>query len=310
MSLYWNRKLLLAKVETTYGTDAGPTAVANAILATNMSISPMEGQDLSRDRERPYFSADETIPVDVHSKISFTTELAPSGVAGTAPAWGILMRGAGCAQTIVANTSVTYNPVTVGHESLTMHFAIDSDLYKLKGARGTGVIKLDASGIPVIEWTYTGLFVAPTDGVQSAPTYTSWKDAQVANTVNTTSHSINGVETPIKSFSMNMGGEVKPRFLIGSEEVKIGGRKEQIELMIEAQTLATLNPYAMAMAEAKVPLVIQHGVGAGNRLALNVPRWQVQRPGSPSDFEGGMMRTLRGVPLPNIGNDQWTLTLT
>lgn len=36
MPLKWNRKVLLAKIETVYGTHAAPTGAANAVLATSV----------------------------------------------------------------------------------------------------------------------------------------------------------------------------------------------------------------------------------------------------------------------------------
>ena len=47
MPRFWRRQTILAKIETTYGTDASPVA-ANAILASNVSFNPMEGQDVDR----------------------------------------------------------------------------------------------------------------------------------------------------------------------------------------------------------------------------------------------------------------------
>src|SRR4051812_24601894 len=110
--MFWRLMVLLAKVEGAYATDPTLTGAANAILAKNISVKPMEGQDVSRDLIRPYLSNQGTIPTGLHVVIDFDTEIAGSGVAGTAPAWGVLMRGAGCAQVIVADTSVTYSPIT------------------------------------------------------------------------------------------------------------------------------------------------------------------------------------------------------
>ena len=53
MSLNWKQKVLLVKTEATYGEDAAPSGAANAILAQDVQLKPMEGADVSRDLERP-----------------------------------------------------------------------------------------------------------------------------------------------------------------------------------------------------------------------------------------------------------------
>src|ERR1044072_5812257 len=102
----WREKVLLAKIEATYGVDPAPTGGANAILATNCELRPMEGEDVSRQLERPFLGAQETVAVSLHSILTFSTELAGSGTAGVAPGWGPLARAAAMAQAIVADTSV------------------------------------------------------------------------------------------------------------------------------------------------------------------------------------------------------------
>ncbi|MDZ4095464.1 MAG: hypothetical protein U1D35_11235 [Paracoccaceae bacterium] len=79
MPIIWDQKILLAKVETTYGTDSTPTGAANAILAIDGSLTPMDGNDVSRELELPYMGADATIPAELHAKLSFKVELAASG---------------------------------------------------------------------------------------------------------------------------------------------------------------------------------------------------------------------------------------
>ncbi|MEL6888376.1 MAG: hypothetical protein AAFO86_06670, partial [Pseudomonadota bacterium] len=96
MAIFWRDKIMAIDIETTYGTDASP-AGADAVLAKQVTLSPMEGNDLDRELELPYFGSQGTIPVELHAKLAFEVELAPSGTAGTAPAWGKLLRACGCA---------------------------------------------------------------------------------------------------------------------------------------------------------------------------------------------------------------------
>ena len=307
---YWNKKVQLVKTEVTYGVDSVPTGAANAILAQQMTLSPMEGQDVSRELDRPNFGADATIPADLHSKITFRVELAPSGTAGTAPAWGPLIRACGCAQTIVPTTSVTYNPITDNPESVTIHFHYDGIRHVLRGARGTFRMMVEASGIPYLEFEFWGLFAPATDVANPAAVLSAFRDPLVANTTNTPVFTIDGVAMTLRSLNFNAASAVEPRFLIGSEGILITGRGETLEARVEARAMAIFNPYTRARDALRMPIVLQHGVTAGNRATLNVPLAQIQRPAGIEQQQNIAEWPLSFVPQQNAGNDQWTLALT
>lgn len=307
---YWNKKVLLAKLETIYGTDPTLTGVANAILATNVKLSPMEGQDVARELERPSFGADGTLPSDLHSKLSFRVELEASGTAGTAPGWAPLIRACGCAQTIAAGVSVTFNPISDNLESATIQFFYDGIRHRLRGARGNVKMMVEASGIPYLEFEFSGLFEPAIDLANPAPTLTAFRDPVVANATNTPVFTIDGVAMVLRSFTFDSGAQVEPRFLIGSESILITGRQEKIEARVEARAMATFNPYTRAQTAGRMPIVLQHGVTAGRRVTLNAPFAQIQRPGGVEQQQNIAEWPLSFVPQQNAGNDQWTLVLT
>lgn len=310
MALKWNRKVLLAKIEGTYGVDAAPTGGANAVLATNVQLQPMQGQDVSRELELVTLGGQPTVPVEVHSTMSFEVELAASGAAGTAPAWGPLLRACAVAETISAGVSVTYNPVSAAHESVTLFFWVEDTKYALVGARGTAVIRVTAQGVPKIAFTFTGLFTAPAETAQATPTLTAWQKPIVATNANTPVFTLNGQSLVLRSLELDLANEVVTRFLIGSESVLITQKSETIAATVEAVPLTTLNPYALALAQTAVPLILTHGVGAGKIVTLNAPLAQIQRPSGLTQQQGIVEWPLSFVPQLNAGNDQWTLVLT
>lgn len=255
-------------------------------------------------------AAQGTIPAELHSKITFKIELEPSGTAGTAPAWGPLMRACGCAETLVAATSVTYNPVTSGHESATIYFNMDGTLVKMTGARGTCTLRVNAQGIPYLEFEFQGLFAVPTSVALPTADFTSFKKPNVATKANTPTFTIAGTAMVMRSFSLALGNQVENRFLIGSESVLIVDRAEAIETVVEAVALGTLNPFALANAQTAVPLILKHGTVAGRTATITAPAAQMQRPQGPQNAQGVVEWPLRLVPLPVTGNDQFTLALT
>lgn len=308
--LLWRSKILLFKIETTYGTDPVPTAALNAILATDVKLAPMEGTDVSRDLDLPYLGPQGTIPNELHAKLSFKVELAPSGTAGTAPAWGPLLRACGCAQTVNAGTNVIYNPITDNHEAGTFYLWIGSTRYVARGSRGTAKFTVNAQGIPYIEFEFTGLFTAPSEQARTLPTLTAFQKPKVATSVNTPTFTINAVAFVMRSFSLDLKNKVENRFLIGSEAVLITQREDMIATQVEAQPLTSFNPFSLAQDQTAVAVSLIHGTGAGNIVTLAAPAAQMQRPQGLENAQDIKEWPLSLMPLPTAGNDQWTLTLT
>jgi tail tube protein len=310
MPIKWKTKILLAKIEATYGVDAAPTGAANAILATDVIWTPMEGSDVSRDLETPYMGAQGTIPIELHAKLAFKVELSPSGSAGTAPAWGPLLRACAVAEVITAGVSVAYNPVSDNHESLSMHLWIDGTRYVMVGGRGNCSIMVNAQGVPYLEFEFTGLYSTPAETARVTPSLGAFKKPQVATNTNTPGFTINAADFVMRSCKLDLGNQVENRFLIGSEGILITDKSDVVEATIEAVQLTTFDPFTLAEAQTGVALNLVHGTGAGRITTLDVPTAQIQRPQGLLEAQGIKEWPLRFVPLPAIGNDQWTLTLT
>lgn len=101
MPLAQRKRVILVKLEPTYGTDSAPVA-ADAVLCGNLDISPLEGASVERDFIRPYFGASGSIRVENYVSLSFDNEIAGSGTAATPPEWGALLKAANFSETITA----------------------------------------------------------------------------------------------------------------------------------------------------------------------------------------------------------------
>lgn len=310
MTIFRRSLILLSKLETTYGTDSVPTGALNAVRAKNVTISPMEGQDLSRDLDLPAMGNQGTIPADLHMKLDFDIELAPSGAVGTPPAFGHLLRACGLAQTIAAGVSVTYNPVSQGHESITHYFQLGGTLWKMAGTLGNVKFTLNAQQIPVMSFSFLGLFEAPSEEVRPNPVYTAWRKPIIVSDTNTPTHTVNGVPLVMKEFSLDLGNQLEPRFLMGQHSIMLTDRAEMIEAKVNAVPVSTFNPFALAVAQTEVPVVLTHGVTAGNRVTINAPLAQLQRTAGLEDSQGIVEWPLRLAPQMNAGNDQFTIVFT
>lgn len=309
MSINWREKVLLFKTEVTYGTDPVPTGAANAFMASDIKLMPMEGRDQERDVALPTMGANPTLPVDLHCKMTFKVEATPSGVAGTPPAWGPLLRACGVSQVVVGGTSVTYNPSSGPHDAVTGYLYIGQTLYKLLGTRGNAVYSVSAQGIVYWEFEVTGLFVLAAESTRPTPVLSAFPGPLAATAANTPVFTINAIALVLRSLKLNFGNEVKPRFLIGSHQVKITDRSETIEMVVEAEPVSLINPYTLALNQTKVPIVLNHGTIAGARIKLNAPLCQIQRPSGVNDQDGIVEWPISAVPQQNAGNDQWTILL-
>lgn len=305
----WRSKILLAKIETTYGVDPVP-ATANGILGIDVEIQPMEGNDESRNIIQAYLGGQEDLPTSLHAILTYSTELTGSGTAGTAPAWGPMLRACGLAEVIVAATSVTYNPISDNMESISHYFWVGDTRHVITGCRGTAELTVNAQGIPAIRWTFTGLFQNPTEVSRVTPTLTGFKKPKVATTTNTPTFNINGVSLVMRNFSLNFNNEVEQRLLIGKEEILIVDRAEEITTQVEAVPLTTFDPFTLAGASTSVALNLVHGTVAGEIVTLAAPTCRVQRPSSYTNEQGVLEWPLNLKALPNAGNDQFTLALT
>lgn len=309
MPIKWRSKILLAKIEAMYGVDPNP-ASANGILATNIVLSPMEGQDVSREHELPWLAPQATIPAGLHVRLQYRVEMVPSGAAGTAPAWGPLIRACAVAQTITPDTSVVYNPITDAHESVAHYFWIGGTRFVVLGGRGKCVMRCNAQGIPYLEFDFMGLFAQPSEQTRVAPTLSGFLKPDLVTHANTTTFEIDSVPFVMRSFALDLGNQVETRFLVGSEAILITDKSELVTTQVEAVPLSTWNPYAEAAAQNAVPVELVHGTVAGRTATLEIDAAQVQRPAGFENAQDILEWPLRLVPLPTAGNDQWVLTLT
>lgn len=102
MSLRTRKRAICSEIESVYNTDPVPTGSANAIRVRNLNVMPLEMETESRDTVKPYFGNDDEVVTAVYAKVTFEVEMAGSGTAGTAPAYGPLLRSCGMQEAILA----------------------------------------------------------------------------------------------------------------------------------------------------------------------------------------------------------------
>lgn len=262
MPYFWSTNILLAKIESTYGVDP----------------VPMDGSEVERNLETGYMGNQGSLPTELKMKLSYKVELVGSSAKGLAPEAGRLLKACGCAETVVALTSVTYNPISPPVlDSITHYLWIGDTLYKLLGGRGDCVMRWPAQKIPYLEFTFTSLFAVPAEAARVFPNNNTFMKPELPSSAKTPTFTINSVALILREASLAMNNQVEGRFLIGSESVQITDRQEVFSAQVEAMPVATLNPYALAQAATYVPVSLIHGTADGRRSTLNIPNLQMAR---------------------------------
>lgn len=304
-----HKRTILAKIESSYGTDPTPTGGSNAILVRNLEVTPIVANLVGRELIRAYLGDSEQKLADKHVEVNFEVEIAGSGTAGTAPAYGPLLRACGMAETLNSGVSAVYAPVSTSFESVTIYHNVDGVLHKITGARGTLQIDITARQIPVYKFKFIGIYNAPTDASLPSCTYSAFQNPLVANSTNTTDVSIFSVTSLVlQSFMLDVNNVVDFRALIGSEYAHISDRRSNAEVNFEAVALSTFNPFSTAVASATGALSITHGTASGNKVKIDAPAADVLNPNYFDD--GGVVMVKCPFALtPSSGNDEFTITV-
>lgn len=310
MALLSRKRLILAKTESTYGTDATP-AGTDAVLVRSLEVTPLEADVVSRDLIRPYLGNSDQLLANVRVRCSFEVELAGSGTAGTAPRYDALLKATGMAATIVASTSVTYAPVSATFSSCTIVYNVDGVQHKLTGVRGTVTMNCQLGQIPTLQFEMTGIYNAPTDTAQPAVTYSAQATPLIFKEGNTSSFSFFSYAGCLMSVDFNLANDIVYRELIGcTKEVIITDRKPAGTVVIEAPTIATKDYFSVALGSTTGNLTFLHGTTAGNRVTFTASQVDATQP-SYSDQDGIQMLSVPYVALPTTaGNNEFSLAFT
>jgi hypothetical protein len=308
MALKFRKKAVLAKIETTYGTDSTPVGATDAILLKNVTITPMQAEAKSRDLVRETLGATAQSLVGLHVGLECEVELAGSGTAGDVPGYGPLLRACALAETINAGTDVEYDPVSSGEESVTIYFNIDGSQHKMLGTRGTVAFSFNAGDVPAMRFRFTGMWGDPSAVALPTTVLTGFqKPLHVGNT-NTPTFTVHAYAAVMRRIEFDLANDVGHRDLVGSESVQFVDRSGSGSVLIEAPALGTQDFFAVAKAETLAAVQLIHGLTAGNIVQVDAPKVQLLTPAYEDD-RGIAMLNMNLVLTPDSGDDEFQLTV-
>lgn len=306
--LQWRQKAILAVPEVTPGTDPGPVA-ADAILALNVQLRSLEGEELTREHDRPFLGGKPTLLVNKRTGLDFEVELAGAGAAGDVPGYDQLLRACGMARTVNAGVDVVYKPVSDNFESVSIHINVDGVRQVLTYTRGSVQLILRPGEIPRYAFTFLGVYNEPADVALPTVDYSEFQIPLPPSSVNTPTATLHGHSGVIESIELNLGQQVEPRFLLNSESIRITDRDTSGRVVLEATPLATFNPFALASAKTLGALQIVHGTAAGNIVQIDAPKVELGAP------QWGQTQGVANWTIPlkiiptDAGNDELVITV-
>jgi hypothetical protein len=308
MPLRWRRKVVAFKEETTYGTDAGPTAAANAVLVRNFGIRPLEALYDKRSFDAGYSGHLGELVAGQHVETTFEVEMAGSGTVDVAPAYGPLLKCCGCSQTITATVKVVYAPVHPGAGSSgSMYFWLDGRLHKVLGNLGDVTLNWPRNRAPFYAFRFLGLYVGPLDQAVPAPTLSAFKKPVPVNNANTTPMTLHGFAGKFGDLSVTLGNNLVYRNLPNSEAIRWIDRESTGQVRLEDELIATKDWYTIVKNETLGALAITHGP-ATNQVVFDAANVQLTRPAIGAEDMLSMKSLAMILQPSSAGNDEWSIT--
>ena len=319
MPLLTRKRVILVETESSYGTDPTPTG-ADALTVSELSITPQSSDVVNRDTVRPYLGASEQLLANTRVECSFSVELAGSGTGGTAPRWGKALKACGMSESASgtgASGVVTYAPVSGSFSSVTIHYLIDGVRHKVVGCRGNASISAEVGSIPSLDFTFTGVYVAPDDSAIPSVTYGDQATPLVFKNGNSSGFSLLNYAGSLQSISLDFGNSTVYRELVGgTKEVLITDRAVTGSVSIEAVTMATKNYFAAALTDSglgsNTQLQFTHGTGSagsanGNTIKVASTRCDIGDV-SYGEQDGIAMLEIPYTLIPSTaGNDEFSI---
>ncbi len=279
------RELVLIKIESVQGTDSVPVAATDAVLVEDIGWSYAGARMVERNPVKGTLGKFQSVYAGTLMEISFKAEIKGSGALGAAPEIGPALRACALGETIVASTSVSYSPVSTGHESVTIYFYEDGSLYKILGCMGNVNVNLPVGEIGMAEFTFTGHVVGPTDIALPTGTF----DAVIPAAVIAGAFSAIGFAAVINALNMDLGNEVATpadfNASDGYSNVFIADNDPAGSFDPEATTIATKDFHGEWRAGTKGSIVTGTIGPATERYALTLPTSYYREIG-PGDRDG------------------------
>ncbi len=298
---YPRRRQIAMKVEVTPGTEE---ALADAdVIAPSYSVEYTPSVEMA-DRGDVVQASMSRLPMIAGERsveMTFATELKGSGTAGTAPPQlSAPLQGCGMDETLVASTSATYGPVSEDQKSVTIEIregsgGTDFKSVKSVGSRGTFTLTATKGQPVLVNFTFSGKYVEPTD----TTAFATPSPAPAPIPFLSSAFSFQGTSLKVQEVTLDIANNVVLRNdsaeATGNSMAVIERREPTGSLNPERELVATFNAYNAWTSNTEGILTYSLTGSAGNITVVTCPKAQIQEL-APGDRDG-------------IGTDDLTISL-
>lgn len=311
----FRKTLILAKVETTPGTDSVP-AGSDAVLVSDATFETVY-ENVERNILRPTFGHSGMLVGTRYVRAEFTCELFSGGALGVAPAYGPLLRACAMAETITPTTLVEYEPISEDFETLTIKYSADGVIHTMLGCMGTVNITMTEGERPTMRFSFVGIDGGPAAASAPTPVYTAWRTPQVVTAQNSDRLTIGGTysagvvsggtEYCSRGLTFDLANDAKYiAMLCDGTGPDITDRKPTGNFELELSAAQEVTLRGDINANTKRTLGLLHGSSEGNRVGIFVTNAMLTSP-TYQDFEGRLLVGVTFNAEPITGDDEFVI---
>lgn len=330
MARYVRNSVILAGLQTAVGTELTTmTGAANAMLVSDLTISPFETTPIDRGLLRQYFGSSEQLAGEINKKIEFTVELAGTGATtglGIAPGYDALLQA--CAMVGVSAqtpTRYSYNPISTTLRVASIRAFDDGVLHRYVDAMGDAEIMMVLGEKPQIKFSFMGRDIGPASDAAGVPPadvstgYARFKVPLAVTSINSARVTLGGtiaagvvtggvpyLGTGIKSLKFGNSLQFTP--LLGGSAVDITDRKTQGTIELDLTAAEEVAVLTAVRNNTQQPLSMLHGTATGGKVLIWHPAVQLFSP-KKIEKNGRRQVSFDYVAMPVLGNDETQLHL-
>ncbi len=314
---------ILAKIETTRGTDAAPVGTTDAVLVQNMTINPLNATNVDRALMRPFYGASEQLPGSAYVSVDFEVEFQSSGsmTTPTIPAWDALLQGCMWKAGVgTAGQRVEYDPLSdyTLRKYLTIYYYDDGVLHKLLASQGTFSLNARIGEIPKLKFNFMGIDGGISAATPGTVTLTAWKKPTPVTEANTGAVTLGctyatgalsgGTEYTTTGLELDWGNKVDFNDLLGTatapgESIDISDRACKGKVVFDLTPAQEVSFMASVKAGTSQSIGLVHGTSAGNKMLIYASAAQLFNP-SKQEKNGRRLIGYDVTFMPVNGNDE------
>jgi hypothetical protein len=293
-------QVALKRVADTRGTDyIAAGATASAMLTKGLKVEPWITEQISRDLDDGKNGGQQVIHTGEMIKISGAIELAGSGVANTPVAYAPIIEMSGHDVKTSIATEVSYNRIlTAANETDgTIYFFWEGMYHILLAGKCSNTISGKIGELPYLNFEAQGIYGGTVAGAIPVGDFSAFSMPLPVSQLNT-SFSLDGDVYNAVEFELAQNNAIEYDEGTELKQIFINDWAEEGKVIIEAPTLGTFDPFAVARSNVLLPFEFIHGTAAGKIVKMASTAVQILAI-APGEYKGKQtweltLRVIRG----------------